>query len=139
MPGREPDAAPRPSRHLVLAGGGHCHAMVLRSWVLMPNLRPPQTRITLVSREPRALYSGLVPSLIAGREAPDAASIDLGRLCHLAGVTFVQAEIIDLDPLGQSLRLQDQAPLIFDMLSLDEGAIEVGHPTPPAPHAATGT
>jgi selenide,water dikinase len=113
--------------------------MVLMSWVLKPNRRPPHTRITLVNREPRALYSGLVPSLLAARVAPEEASIDLGRLCHLAGVTFVQAEIIGLDPQGQSLRLQDQAPLSFDLLSLDVGAIVAGNPLAPARAAATHT
>ncbi|MFO0016456.1 MAG: hypothetical protein ACK52U_07860 [Synechococcaceae cyanobacterium] len=123
VPHREPDAPPLPARHLVLAGGGHCHALVLRSWVRRPSQRPPNCRITLVSRQPRSLYSGLVPALIAARVTLDEASIDLARLCRLAGVAFLQAEIIGLDPLSHTLLLRDQAPLIFDLLSLDVGAV----------------
>lgn len=136
MPDLAPDLAPQPQpqpeRHLVLAGGGHCHALVLRSWLRRPCQRPPNCRITLVSRRPRTLYSGLVPALIAARVSFREASIDLQRLCHLAGVVFLQAEIIGLDPLERSLLLRDQAPLRFDLLSLDVGAVVAGGRERPA-------
>jgi len=51
--------------HLVLAGGGHSHALVLRMWAMHP-ARRPQALITLVSRCSTALYSGMVPGLVAG-------------------------------------------------------------------------
>ena len=51
--------------HLVLAGGGHSHALLLHRWAMRPDLRP-QGLITLVSRHSTALYSGMVPALIAG-------------------------------------------------------------------------
>jgi selenide,water dikinase len=132
VPDLAPDAQPQPERHLVLAGGGHCHALVLRSWVRRPCQRPSNCRITLVSRQPRTLYSGLVPALIAARVTFAEASIDLQRLCHLAGVAFLQAEIIGLNPLERSLLLRDQAPLRFDLLSLDVGAVVAGGRERPA-------
>ena len=121
------DPSPRPRRHLVLAGGGHSHVLVLQLWLRRPALRPPHTRISLVSRQPRALYSGLLSALIAERVTRPQASIDLQRLCRLAGVTFRQAEIIGLDPRAQLLWLRDQAPLGFDLLSLDVGAVVDGN------------
>jgi selenide,water dikinase len=113
-----------PERHqLLLAGGGHSHVLVLRRWLMRPRLRPPHTRITLVSRHGTALYSGLLPAVVAGLEPPEAAAIDLRRLCTLAGVTFVQAEITGLDPAAWELRLAGRPPLRFDRLSLDLGAV----------------
>ena len=76
---------------LVLAGGGHSHALVLRMWAM--GRQRPAAWITLVSRHSTALYSGMVPGLVAGLYQPAACAIDLRRLCLLAGVTFVQAEI----------------------------------------------
>ncbi|MBD2548697.1 selenide, water dikinase SelD [Microcystis elabens FACHB-917] len=113
-----------PERHLlVLAGGGHSHVLVLRRWLMRPRTRPPHTRLTLVSRHGTALYSGLLPAVVAGLEPPEAAAIDLRRLCTLAGVVFVQAEITGLDPLARELRLAGRPPLRFDRLSLDLGAV----------------
>jgi selenide,water dikinase len=113
-----------PERHqLLLAGGGHSHVLVLRRWLMRPRRRPPHTRITLVSRQGTALYSGLLPAVVAGLEPLEAAAIDLRRLCSLAGVTFVQAEITGLDPAARELRLAGRPPLRFDRLSLDLGAV----------------
>lgn len=113
-----------PERHLLLlAGGGHSHVLVLRRWLMRPRTRPPRTRLILVSRHGTALYSGLLPAVVAGLEPLEAAAIDLGRLCTLAGVTFVQAEITGLDPAARELQLAGRPPLRFDRLSLDLGAV----------------
>ncbi|MFM2080625.1 MAG: hypothetical protein RLZZ219_1307 [Cyanobacteriota bacterium] len=117
------DAA-EPDRHLlVLAGGGHTHALLLRRWWMRPRRRPAATRILLVSRHSTALYSGMVPGVVAGLYAADQASLDLRQLCRLAGVTFLQAEITGLDPDRRELRLQGRPALRFDRLSLDVGAV----------------
>ena len=49
---------------LVLAGGGHSHALVLKQWAMRPHRRPEQ-EIILVNRNSTTLYSGMVPGLIA--------------------------------------------------------------------------
>ncbi|WP_094559083.1 selenide, water dikinase SelD [Synechococcus sp. 8F6] len=109
---------------LVLAGGGHSHALLLRMWGMArrrPSLRPP-AQITLVSRCSTALYSGMVPGLVAGLYDTQACSIDLRRLCRLAKVTFVQAEITGLDVQARELQLEGRPSLRWDWLSLDVGA-----------------
>ena len=106
---------------LVLAGGGHSHALLLRRWIMRPSLRPPATAVLLVNRASTALYSGMLPGLVAGLYSRDACAIDLRALCRRAGVGFIQAEIIGVDPLQQALQLQGRPPLRFDRLSLDVG------------------
>jgi selenide,water dikinase len=122
MRGSADDGSPA-SRELVLAGGGHSHALMLRSWAMRPARRPRQTRITLVSRHGGTLYSGVVPALVAGLLPQEAGTIDLRSLCDRAGVVFVQAEILGLDPVARRLRLSGRPPLPFDALSLDVGAV----------------
>ena len=109
---------------LVLAGGGHSHALVLRMWAMAGDQtdRRPSAQITLVSRHSTALYSGMVPGLVAGLYDTQACSIDLRRLCRLARVTFVQAEITGLDPQARELQLEGRPSLRWDWLSLDLGA-----------------
>ncbi|MFN9931540.1 MAG: selenide, water dikinase SelD [Cyanobacteriota bacterium] len=112
-------------QHLILAGGGHSHALVLRMWAMDPRRRPADTRLTVVSRRSTALYSGMVPGLVAGLYRREECSIDLRRLCLQAGAAFVQAEISGLDPAARELVLQGRPPLRYDLLSLDVGAVTI--------------
>jgi selenide,water dikinase len=124
---RSGQAGAEPLRaHLVLAGGGHAHALLLRRWLMRPRLRPAHTLITLVSRQSTAQYSGTLPALVAGLMAPEDGAIDLRRLCGLVGVGFLRAEIVGLDSLARELRLEGRPPLRFDRLSLDVGAVTAG-------------
>jgi len=108
--------------HLVLAGGGHSHALVLRRWAMHPQRRPPGL-ITLVNRSSQALYSGMVPGLIAGIYRPDQISIDLRQLADQAGVALVIDEIEGLDWPQRMLRLAGHPPVPFTQLSLDVGCV----------------
>ncbi len=106
---------------LVLAGGGHTHALLLRRWIMRPHTRPAATAVTLVSRCSTALYSGMVPALVAGLVPREACAIDLRELCRRAGVSFVQAEISGVDSLLNELQLQGRPPLRFNVLSINVG------------------
>ncbi|WP_411874622.1 selenide, water dikinase SelD [Vulcanococcus limneticus] len=98
---------------------------------MRPRLRPAHTLVTLVSRQSTAVYSGTLPALVAGLIAAEESAIDLRRLCALAGVTFLRAEIVGLDPVARELRLEGRPPLRFDRLSLDVGAVTAGGSTEP--------
>ena len=111
-----------PPIQLVLAGGGHSHALLLRRWAMHPKQRPAGL-ITLVNRSSTTLYSGMVPGLIAGIYSRDQVAIDLRRLAAEAGVVFMEAEIKGLDLTGQTLMLEGRLSLPFTQLSLDVGAI----------------
>ena len=82
---------------LLLAGGGHSHALLLKRWAMQPRLRPDRL-IVLINRCSTALYSGMVPGLIAGVYQRDELAIDLRQLCDRAGVAFMAAEIQGLEP-----------------------------------------
>ena len=111
-----------PAGPLLLAGGGHSHALILKRWAMDPTRRPARP-VLLINRCSTSLYSGMVPALIAGIDPPEEAAIDLRSLCDRAGVAFVQAEITGLDPGQRCLFLAERPPLRFGLLSLDVGAI----------------
>ncbi|MFN9924641.1 MAG: selenide, water dikinase SelD [Cyanobacteriota bacterium] len=120
---------------MILAGGGPTHALLLLQWAMRPQQRPTATRITLVNRHSTALYSGLVPALVAGLVSPEDCAIPLRTLCDRADVAFVQAEITGLQLQEQRLLLLGRPPLRFDFLSFDLGAVTAtpasGASTPP--------
>ena len=96
---------------LLLAGGGRSHALILKRWAMDPSRRPARP-VVLINRCSKALYSGMVPALIAGIDPPEAAAIDLRSLCNRADVAFVQAEITGLDPIQRCLVLANRPPAL---------------------------
>jgi selenide,water dikinase len=106
-------------KQLVLLGGGHSHIEVLRR---LGYGRPPATRITLVNPGPYAIYSGMLPGLIAGHYAADDCRIDLARLCRFAGAECVIASATALDPAQRRVKLSDGKTLAYDVLSFDTGS-----------------
>jgi len=107
------------SRDLVLVGGGHAHALVLRHFAMNPI---DGLRITLVSPSSHTPYSGMLPGLVAGHYSFEDAHIDLERLCQWAGVRFVCASVTALDPESQRLSLAGRPSLSYDLVSLDIGS-----------------
>ena len=104
---------------LVLVGGGHSHALLLRR--LGMRGWPAGARVTLISPDSHTPYSGMLPGLIAGHYAPDQVHIDLDRLCAWAGVRFIRGRVSGLDPQARLLRLAGRPALGYDLCSLDIG------------------
>ena len=65
------------TRDLVLIGGGHTHALVLRSWGMNPL---PGVRVTVINPGPTAPYSGMLPGFVAGHYTRDELDIDFWKL-----------------------------------------------------------
>lgn len=105
--------------HILLVGGGHAHVEVVRRLGAAP---PPGARLTLLSREPVALYSGMLPGHVAGRYRIEEIGIDLARLCAATGTGFVRATVTGLDPAARTVRTDDGGTHRFDLLSLAVGS-----------------
>jgi selenide,water dikinase len=73
-------------KELLLIGGGHAHALVLRRWGMRP---VPGVRLTLVNPEATAPYTGMLPGHLAGHYPREALDIDLVRLARFAGARFI--------------------------------------------------
>ena len=106
-------------RDVVLVGGGHSHALVVRRWGMRPLAG---VRLTLVSRDVLTPYSGMLPGLVAGHYTVHEVHIDLARLCVWANVRFVRAEVTGIDPARREIALDGRPAIGWDLLSLDTGS-----------------
>ena len=78
-------------------------------------------RAILVSDERRTPYSGMLPGVIAGAYEPDELYIDLDRLCGAAGIEFIQARALALEPQGKTVTLDTGLILQADSVSINPG------------------
>ncbi|MCU0903965.1 MAG: selenide, water dikinase SelD [Tabrizicola sp.] len=105
-------------KDLVLIGGGHCHALVLRMWGMNPL---PGTRLTLINPDPAAPYTGMLPGLIAGHYRRDELMIDLVRLARFVGARLILDRATGIDRDQRLIHLAGRPPLPFDLAAIDIG------------------
>lgn len=103
---------------VVLIGGGHSHALVLRMWAMKPLAG---ARLTLINPGPTAPYSGMLPGFVAGHYTRDALDIDLVRLARFAGARVINAAANHLDLDAGKVHLSNRPPVSFDLASVDVG------------------
>jgi selenide, water dikinase len=106
------------NRDLVLIGGGHAHALVLRMWGMDPL---PGTRVTVINPDPVAPYTGMLPGLIAGHYRRDELMIDLVRLARFAGARVILDRATGIDRQAKLIHLAGRPPLPYDLAAIDIG------------------
>ncbi|MEZ4322151.1 MAG: selenide, water dikinase SelD [Myxococcota bacterium] len=111
---------------IVLVGGGHSHVQVLRQHAM----RPFDARLTVVVDDPVAVYSGMVPGLVAGQYAAHELEIDVRPLARRAGARVVVARVVRVDPGARELHLRERPPVRYDLASINIGATVAGLDTP---------
>ena len=106
-------------RHLLLAGGGHAHVEVLRRLARQPL---PGWRITVLSREAKSPYSGMLPGVVAGLYRREEALIDLPALARRAQADLIVDSLAGVNAATQRALVERGAPLGYDLLSVNTGA-----------------
>ncbi|MFG6589620.1 selenide, water dikinase SelD [Sulfitobacter sp. 1A12157] len=106
------------TRDLVLVGGGHAHALVLRKWGMDPL---PGARLTVINPGPTAPYTGMLPGHIAGHYDRDALEIDLMRLCRHAGARLILGEATGIDRAAREITVEGRGAVAYDVASIDVG------------------
>jgi selenide,water dikinase len=114
-------------KDLVLIGGGHAHALVLRMWGMRPL---PGVRVTVINPGPIAPYTGMLPGLIAGHYDRHEIFIDLIRLARFAGARAVLDRVTGIDRATGHVLLGSGQRIAFDLASIDIG---IGSDLPEVP------
>ena len=113
------EPAPQRTREIVLIGGGHAHIQVIRRWMMRPI---PNARLTVVADQSEAVYSGMLPGVIAGEYAVEDALIDLRPLSHRAGARYFLGKAEHVDTTAKQVLIAGRAPVAYDWASLDIGS-----------------
>ncbi len=106
------------SKDLVLIGGGHAHALVLRMWGMDPL---PGARVTVINPGPTAPYSGMLPGFVAGHYSRDDLDIDLVSLARFAGARIITGRVDGIDRQTKQIHIPDHPPVGYDIASIDVG------------------
>ena len=106
------------TRDLVLVGGGHTHALVLRRWGMAP---VPGVRLTVFNPAAAAPYTGMLPGLVAGHYADRELDIDVVRLARFAGARMIPGLVSALDTEARTVTVAGRPPIRYDVASLDIG------------------
>ena len=106
------------TKDIVLIGGGHAHALVLRMWGMDPLAG---ARITVVNPGPVAPYTGMLPGAVAGHYPREAMMIDLVRLARFAGARIVLDRACGIDRDTGHVVLTSERRLRYDVASIDIG------------------
>ena len=106
------------TRDLVLIGGGHAHALVLKMWAMKPLAG---ARLTLINPAPTAPYSGMLPGFVAGHYTSDELYIDLIRLARAAGARVVLGKAEFIDRENKQVVVTGRPPIGYDVCSVDIG------------------
>lgn len=97
-----------PQTHdVLLIGGGHAHALVLRMWAMNPL---PGVNLIVVNPDPIAAYSGMLPGFVAGHYARDDMEIDLLRLARAAGAQIILGRVIGMDLTRREAHFEGRPP-----------------------------
>ncbi|HEY9701283.1 MAG TPA: FAD-dependent oxidoreductase [Allocoleopsis sp.] len=107
------------SQKLILIGGGHSHAIALKSLAFPPL---SNVDITLISETSHTPYSGMLPGHIAGYYTYDQTHINLPKLTEFAQVQLLIDKVINLDLLNHQVICQNSPPISFDLLSINIGS-----------------
>ena len=111
---------------LIMIGAGHAHLVAIRDWIRQGYQPPPGS--VLITPEPEAWYSGMMPGLLAGRWQSEQCRVALGPLCHAAGISLQLDSLVTLDADQHSIQLASGKALNGELISLDCGS---GNPAPP--------
>lgn len=106
-------------KDLVLIGGGHSHAIVLRMFGMKP-LR--KVRLTLITAAKKTAYSGMLPGHIAGSYSHDECHIDLQPLANFAQAQLYFDRVVALDLENNKVLCANGLVVDFDLLSIDIGS-----------------
>ncbi len=106
------------TRQIVLIGGGHTHALLLRAWGMDPL---PGAHLTVINPGPTAPYTGMLPGFVAGHYTRDDLDIDLVRLSRFAGARLILGYATGIDREARLIEVEGRPSVPYDYASFDIG------------------
>ena len=106
------------TKEIVLIGGGHTHALVLRLWGMDA---PAGVNLTIINPAPTAAYSGMLPGFVAGHYTRDELNIDLSKLAGFAKARLITGIVTAIHTDKKQIDIEGQPSIGYDLCSVDIG------------------
>ncbi|MFM2060798.1 MAG: hypothetical protein RLZZ507_468 [Cyanobacteriota bacterium] len=106
-------------KNLVMIGGGHSHAIVLKRFGNNP---VTGVNLTLITPDQYTPYSGMLPGHIAGFYNYSECHIDLQNLSNFANAHLYLDRVVGLDLKNNKVLCANSPAIEFDILSIDIGS-----------------
>jgi selenide,water dikinase len=105
-------------KRLLLVGAGHSQLAVLKAL----GDAPVRGRVTLLCPHRHAVYSGMVPGVVAGHYGAQQCRVDVVALAARAGIGVVEDAAVGIDVARRAVLTAGGRRLPYDLLSLDVGS-----------------
>lgn len=115
------------TRRVVLIGGGHAHVQVLERWSANS---VPDVELIVVTDQEKALYSGMVPGLVAGQYERSELEIDVVALAGQADARLILGTARRIDAEARRVEVEGHDPIDYDIASLNVGSTVRGLDVP---------
>lgn len=106
-------------KHLVLAGGGHAHMLLLAN---ISRIKEAGHRVTVVQPSEHHYYSGMGPGMLSGYYKPDDIRFKTQHVVEKQGGTFLLDKVDSIDASNNMLSLESGGKLEYDILSCNTGS-----------------
>lgn len=107
-------------RSLLLLGAGHGHLDLIKH---LGTLTKAGVEVTVVSPEPVALYSGMVPGLLGGRYRREEVSLPVREIVEAQQATFIAERVTAINAAAHAVTLESGQELSYEVLSVALGSI----------------
>ena len=107
--------------HLVLIGGGHTNVLLIKQWLMSPQLMP-EIPVSIISRDSHLVYSAMFPSVISKSISLEDSLIDIKSLAKNAKLSFIEEEVKDIDFNLRKIVLSNRALVNYSKLVLNYGS-----------------
>lgn len=104
-------------KHLVLAGGGHGHILLLKKFAKKPLCG---MEVTLITDYPKQYYSGMLAGYVEGIYCEEEMAFDVRALAEAAGVNYIETDIRTIDREKNAV-ITDSGEITYDILSMNLG------------------
>ncbi len=106
-------------KHLVLAGGGHAHMMVLAQ---LERFVEKGHKVTVIGPSEHHYYSGMGPGMLGGTYAPEEIRFATKHVVEKKGGNFKLGEVVGIDAEEKTVALVSGETVSYDVLSCNLGS-----------------
>jgi NADH dehydrogenase FAD-containing subunit len=106
-------------KHLVLAGAGHAHVVILTR---LAEIIAKGHKVTVIGPGEHHYYSGMGPGMLGGTYTPESIGFPVKSMVEKAGGVFLVDKVKGADPNTREVLLESGKRIGYDVVSFNTGS-----------------